>query len=33
MDILADQSTGTITFGASANMGANSITVVMQLVG
>ena len=33
MDVLADQTTGTITFTASNNLGANGITVVMQLVG
>ena len=33
MDVLADTSTGTVTFTASNNLGANGITVVMQLVG
>ena len=33
MDVLADQTTGTITFTATSNLGANNITVVMQLVG
>ena len=33
MDVLADKASGTVTFTATANMGANNITVVMQLVG
>ena len=33
MDVLADTTTGTVTFTASNNLGANGITVVMQLVG
>lgn len=33
MDVLADQTTGTVTFTTTGNMGANNITVVMQLVG
>jgi len=33
MDVLADQTTGTVTFTATSNLGANNITVVMQLVG
>ena len=33
MDVLADQTTGTVTFTTTSNMGANNITVVMQLVG
>ena len=33
MDVLADQTTGTITFTTSNNLGVNDITVVMQLVG
>lgn len=33
MDVLADQTTGTVTFTASNNLGANGITVVMQIVG
>ena len=33
MDVLADQTTGTVTFTGSSNLGANNITVVMQLVG
>lgn len=33
MDVLADQATGTVTFGANSNLGVNGITVVMQLVG
>jgi len=33
MDVLADQATGTVTFTATSNFGANNITVVMQLVG
>jgi hypothetical protein len=33
MDVLADLSTGTVTFTGSSNLGANGITVVMQLVG
>ena len=33
MDVLANQASGTITFGATSNLGANNITVVMQLVG
>ena len=33
MDVTADQSTGTVTFNSNINVGANGITVVMQLVG
>ena len=33
MDVLANQASGTITFAATSNLGANNITVVMQLVG
>ena len=33
LDVLADQTTGTVTFTASSNLGSNNITVVMQLVG
>jgi len=33
MDVLADKASGTVTFTTTANMGANDITVVMQLVG
>ena len=33
MDVLADQATGTVTFTANGNLGANNITVVMQIVG
>ena len=33
MDVLADQATGTVTFTAKSNLGANGITVVMQIVG
>ena len=33
MDVLADQTTGTVTFTTSNNLGVNDITVVMQLVG
>ena len=33
MDVLADQTSGTVTFTANTNLGANGITVVMQLVG
>ena len=33
MDVLADTTTGTVTFTASNNLGANGITVVMQIVG
>jgi len=33
MDVLADKATGNVTFTASGNLGANNITVVMQLVG
>lgn len=33
MDVVADQTTGTVTFTANSNLGTNGITVVMQLVG
>ena len=33
MDVVANTATGTVTFTASSNLGANNITVVMQLVG
>ena len=33
MDVLADQTTGTVTFTANSNLGINGITVVMQIVG
>jgi hypothetical protein len=33
MDVLADKASGTVTFTTTSNMGANDITVVMQLVG